>query len=195
MPRRRASDTYHHGDLRNALVREASAIIEKDGFDALSLRELARRLGVTQAAPYHHFANKEALVGAVAAQGFETLYNVQLRAAAAARPDPRAKLEAIGLAYVTFALEHGGYFHAMFRRSSGPAAIPGAAPLATWQLLRETVRACGGDDTDAVHAWSVAHGLATLWIDGPLVTNPNVPRDRDHLVRRVIRALARGIGA
>src|SRR5512133_2304967 len=106
---------YHHGELRRALLDASLAVIERDGVSALSLRELARRLGVSHAAPAHHFPDKAALLVEIAREGYER-FGAALAAAADAAPDDDARLAAIGRAYVDFALAHPATFRVMFGR-------------------------------------------------------------------------------
>ena len=105
---------YHHGRLRRALIETAVKTIAKHGVNALSLRELATRAGVSPGAPYHHFPNRSELLASIAEEGFTRL-EAQLIAARDAAPDnASARLEALGLAYVTFAVSSLGYFRVMF---------------------------------------------------------------------------------
>ena len=107
------SAPYHHGDLRDALVRAARTILEKKGLAALSLRGVARAAGVSPAAPYHHFADKQALLDAVAAQGFDALRSA-MEKRMAKKTDPIARLDASGVGYVLFAIENPALFRLMF---------------------------------------------------------------------------------
>ena len=152
--------TYHHGNLRPALLRAAAKVLEKEGVGALSLRDAARRAGVSHNAPYRHFADREALLAALAAEGFEMLGE-------AMRGKARREL---GEAYVSFALEHPQRFRLMFG---------GALPLAKHQPLRDAASAtyqglvtAFGDlakpELAAAAAWSLVHGLAHLKLDGHL---------------------------
>src|SRR5258706_5651107 len=100
--------TYHHGDLQVALMLTAGQMLEKEGLEALKLREVARRAGVSHSAPYRHFAQREALLAALAAEGFERLGAAQRKAAEA------GGLRAMGEAYVAFALENPQRFRLMF---------------------------------------------------------------------------------
>src|SRR5258708_7999504 len=105
---------YHHGRLRQALIEAAVKTIAQRGVDALSLRELAARAGVSPGAPYHHFSNRKELLASIAEDGFTRL-EAQLIAARDAAPDnSSARLEPLGLAYVTFALSSLGYFRVTF---------------------------------------------------------------------------------
>jgi AcrR family transcriptional regulator len=105
--------SYHHGDLRGALVKAAAAKIERGGYENLSLRELAESLGVSRAAPYRHFADRRALLAAVAAGGFDRLKVIYGNAITSGR-SPRARLAAAGRAYLGFAAERPQLFRLMF---------------------------------------------------------------------------------
>jgi AcrR family transcriptional regulator len=105
--------SYHHGDLRGALVKAAAAEIERGGYENLSLRELAESLGVSRAAPYRHFADRRALLAAVAADGFDRLTAIYRNAIANGKT-PQARLAAAGRAYLAFAAERPQLFRLMF---------------------------------------------------------------------------------
>src|SRR3954465_4115916 len=115
--RKPARPTYHHGDLRRELLDASIAVRAERGIEAMSLRDVARQAGVSPAAPYHHFASKDALLDAIAVDGFMQLAHVMIAAREAAGSEPTARLRAIGEAYVRFALERPAHFHVMFRRS------------------------------------------------------------------------------
>ncbi|HSH40592.1 MAG TPA: TetR/AcrR family transcriptional regulator [Arenicellales bacterium] len=167
--------TYHHGDLRPALVDAASAILDEGGINALSLRGVARRAGVSQAAPYHHFKDKEDLLAAVAAQGFRALTSGLKHAGGETPVDPRSRLQALGRAYVDFAVAHPGMFGVMF----GPG-IPDHhvypdlidAGRTAYGILADAVAAVLGHEasprcaTATVGAWGLVHGLAVLFAEG-----------------------------
>jgi AcrR family transcriptional regulator len=183
MARRPASKPpgrYHHGELRRALLDTALAVIEREGVSALSLRDLARRLGVSHAAPAHHFPDRAALLVEIAREGFER-FGVALVAAADRAPDDDARLAAIGRAYVAFALAHPATFRVMFGRElaglgSPPAALAEASGRAYAVLLRGVEAALARlprgrrppVEEAAFVAWSAVHGAAMLWLDGPL---------------------------
>ena len=119
--------TYHHGDLANALLDAALALVEHDGAEAVSLRELAQSLGVSRAAPYRHFADRDALLAAVAARGFEDLIVVS-EAALDGPGDGRTRLQAFGRAYFDFAARRPGLYRLMFEsdflnRNPPPAVL------------------------------------------------------------------------
>jgi AcrR family transcriptional regulator len=170
--------TYHHGDLRRTLIATALKLAEEQDISTLTLREVARRAGVTHSAPYHHFPTKESLLAALAEDGFRVLYTEQLQAAAKAGPNPRDRLQALGTAYVRFAVNHRAHFRVMYRSNPEgwmdyPAVLE--ASQLSFVLLTTTAeetRKAAGLDVDllelALAAWSVVHGLATLWVDGPL---------------------------
>src|SRR5215472_8564914 len=171
-----AHRSYHHGDLREALVRSAREILSEAGVAGLSLRAAARRAKVSAMAPYRHFADKEALLAAVAEYGFHHLAG-RLAAAAAAAADPRAGLGALGVAYVVFARDEPSLFKLMFgpaieQKSVHPALD--AAGCACFGALRQAVEAANffGGDCDledvSLACWSLVHGLASLIVDGRL---------------------------
>lgn len=163
---------YHHGDLRSALVDAGLAVLAEAGEPAaLSLREAARRVGVSAMAPYRHFADKEALLAAIAAVGFERLAAAQKASGDA--PSPAAALKAQGVAYVAFALENPALFRLMFGAGAPSKANLelGAAARASFGHLIAAVAnvPSRADQTDRVLGyWSLVHGLAMLALDGHL---------------------------
>src|SRR5262245_23788463 len=104
---------YHHGDLRRALLDAALEILAEGGAAGLTLREVARRAGVTHAAPYRHFEDKAALLAAVAEEGFRAVY-AEMLARSERVKDPVERLYQIGAAYVLFAVTHPAHFRVMF---------------------------------------------------------------------------------
>ena len=167
-----ARSGYHHGDLRRALIEAAAAEIGEVGPSAISLRSIARRAGVSHAAPAHHFGDRAGLLAAVAAEGFRRLN--QAMAAAADRSD--RPLLAIGRAYVDFARDNPGEFAVMFRPELlGPDPDLDLHGAAAFERLTEAIAAtpgamCEGEDpaVTAARLWSLVHGLATLIITGSL---------------------------
>jgi AcrR family transcriptional regulator len=167
---------YHRRDLRQALIRSALEILAGSGVTALSLRAAARRAKVSAMAPYRHFADKEALLAAVAEYGFRELAT-RLTAASTTAPDPRAGLAAQGVAYVLFAREQPSLFRLMFgptieRKSEHPAL--NEAGNACFDALRQAVAAAKFFASDAaandvaLACWSLVHGLSALIVDGRL---------------------------
>jgi len=170
---------YHHGDLRPALLQASSALLEERGLGALSLREVARKAGVSHNAPYHHFRDRSSLLAALAEDGFGTLAR-EMAAARAAAPDSQARLEACGQAYVRFALGWPARFRLMFRPElTGPdeQAAVAAAGTAALDILAGAIgeaQAAGlapaGELAPLVlTCWAAVHGVASLWLDGPLM--------------------------
>ena len=151
--------TYHHGSLREALLQAGSEILETDGAGALSLREAARRAGVSHNAPYRHFVDRDSLLAALAAEGFALL-------AASIEKRPEGDM---GLAYVEFALRHPHRFRLMFGGMLSFDDYPELRAQAKGSHERlQRVFADLGDDSKfaAAAAWSLVHGLAHLLLDG-----------------------------
>ncbi|GAC1306954.1 MAG: TetR/AcrR family transcriptional regulator [Vulcanimicrobiaceae bacterium] len=171
--------TYHHGDLRQTLVKTARALAVESGIDGFSLREVSRRAGVSHAAAYNHFADRSALVEALVVEAFRALRGALERAER--RPaTPLERLQNIGIAYVRFAFEHPAEFRFMFRPeliASIRPRIEASAEEASadaYEILQRTIaaaRASGDIAHEADHAtltaWSIVHGLATLILDSP----------------------------
>src|ERR1700722_11116177 len=162
--------TYHHGDLRAALVRAAIDLLEESGESALSLRAVARRAGVSPAAPYRHYADREALVSAVAAVGYREL--AERLAAAHPSPSTAEQLAGVAIAYVQFALDRPALFRIMFGEPcdrDNDERI--AATAAVSQYVRAIVeRTFPQADAEALATaiWALVHGLAFLYLDGRL---------------------------
>jgi len=196
-PRR---DTYHHGDLRHALLAAAEAELEERGIEAFSLRRVAKRAGVSHAAPAHHFGDVGGLLTALAADGFERLVAVQAAQEAEAACNAEAQLLALGLGYVTFAEAHPALFRLMFasdRPDHQDERLCAAAKAAYGRLVERVaarVRAAGGEAPSAVDvmaAWAAAHGLADLLIagrGGAMARLP--PADRTAAIKAVLRQAA-----
>jgi AcrR family transcriptional regulator len=171
-PRRNRARSYHHGDLRDALVRAARKILEKNGLADLSLRRVARAAGVSPAAPYHHFADKQALLNAVAAEGYAALRSEML-ARMAKQTDPVARLDASGVGYVVFAVENPALFRLMFggdgKKLSTDAALTKARQLA-YGVLQSAVAEGSPDGTakplTCLRLWALVHGIAKLILEG-----------------------------
>ncbi|MFC6937680.1 TetR/AcrR family transcriptional regulator [Actinomadura yumaensis] len=135
----RASAPYHHGDLRAACLQAARELLEEDGSAALSLRAVARRAGVSATAPYRHYADRDALVSAVAAQGYREL--AEHLAAAHPSPESPEDLAAVAVAYVRFALDHPALFRVMFAEPCDPDSEERvSATIAIWEYVCGIVR-------------------------------------------------------
>jgi AcrR family transcriptional regulator len=157
---------YHHGDLRAAILRAAGELLEKQGLEALSLRAAARRARVSHAAPYRHFASRDALLVALAADGFRRFGE------ALAEAERTGGLRARGEAYVRFALAHPQHFRLMF--SSG-LSIAGDADLReqasrAFGGLQQAIASQAGREAPhaAIAAWALVHGLSHLLLDRKL---------------------------
>ena len=169
---------YHHGDLRQALVDASLTLIAEEGFGALTLREVARRAGVTHAAPYRHFADKEELLVAVAEEGFRAM-TARMKERMARHASPQEQLVACGVAYVLFAVEHPAHFRVMFgphfTRPLKPAPVGseenafGLLVGCLSQAQRVGTMRPGDPQELALVCWSLVHGLASLVVDGQLL--------------------------
>lgn len=191
----RRRKTYHHGDLRRAMVAAALDTLEREGAGALSLRGVARSAGVSQAAPYNHFADKDALLAAVAAEGFRALAAETIEARDRAA-DASARMLAIGKAYVRFAVRRPELFRLMF----GPAGADyarhlelGEAARASYAVLGATMEGAGqsAEPADRLAAWAVVHGMATLLIDRR-VSIPDAALDAT--IGQVLQRVRVGVG-
>jgi AcrR family transcriptional regulator len=155
-----------HGGLRETLVAAALAMLESDAGEP-SLRAVARAAGVSAMAPYRHFADKSALLAAVADRGFTVLRERLLAADGVA--DPRAALLGQGLAYIAFARAHPALFRLMFATQPGPAKPVDDTATAYDVLARRVGELVPAQpETAALACWSIVHGLATLLLDGRL---------------------------
>jgi AcrR family transcriptional regulator len=181
-------ETYHHGDLRRALLDAAAAVIAESGVAGLSMRDLARRAGVSHAAPAHHFGDKAGLLTAFAAEGFERL--------AEALESTGSFLDA-GVAYVRFAVTHRAHFEVMFRpdlyHPEDPALVAarrrsGAALYAGVEELPDAAADPGAVRQAGLAAWSLAHGFATLWLSGAM---PEVGDSPEAAARAILQQLNR----
>jgi AcrR family transcriptional regulator len=174
-------------DLRQKVVQASLALIEEGGLDRLSMREVARKSGVSHQAPYYYFGDREAILAAIAGEGFSTLGQSFLRAVDQAGSEPVKALEAIGRAYVGFALRHRAYFQAMFRADAVPLdRYPDVRKLAdeAFGKLVEAIGKAFADQPSAVRltisiaCWAMVHGLATLILEGTLARTVGIPRAR-----------------
>ena len=173
------TNTYHHCNLRQTLIENCLKLIEDNGVSGFTLREVAKISGVSPAAPYHHFRNKTELLAAVAVMGFKMLDEAQ-RKASQQLDNPKDKLRSLGKSYVMFAVNHKVYFHVMFRANNEllweNTQVMSAAKQAL-SHLENTIHelypeAEEGDNSHfqaaVLTCWSMVHGLASLWVDGPL---------------------------
>jgi AcrR family transcriptional regulator len=166
-------------DLRRAVLDASIELLEEGGVAALSMREVARRANVTHGAPYHYFADRGAILAAIAEEGFALLADGMRAAMNAEAVGSIARFEAAARAYIAFALEHASHMRVMFRPElTNPLEHPSVDESAAcaMELLFACVAECqaagtiaAGDPTPIVlMGWSAAHGVASLTIDGPL---------------------------
>jgi AcrR family transcriptional regulator len=193
---------YHHGDLRNALLDAGSAVAHDVGADALSLREVARRAGVSHTAAYNHFADKNDLLRGLAIRAFDELA-IELEAATSAGGPP---LEEIAVTYLRFAFAHAAEFRFMFQRSlCMPEGVYDPLEVAQREsqavLRREIVRLQSSrelrpadPDDVLLTVWSQVHGITTIVLETPVFKSAP-PEAAEHLARQGIRALIAGIGS
>lgn len=182
---------YHHGNLRQALLEEAEAILEQDGIQALTLRAVARAAGVSHAAPTNHFGDLAGLLSELAAVGFRRFIVMLHTAAAVVGDDPVARARAMDRAYVDFARTHTGMFLLIFRKEQLDPDRPALreAGREAMDLLRETAIAAAPEKARDVRwlatrmaaRWSLVHGFALLAIDqrlDPILMNiPDIDVD------------------
>ena len=173
---------YHHGDLRKALIDASLSIIAADGAEALTLRSAAREAGVSHAAPYAHFEDKEDLVAAVKEEGFKELHQLILDAIAACPDTPEKRATAIAVVYLRFAAEQPAKYVVMFRRPLAKTPRPVSTYIATGRtifkmlatevaalLARKPEKAAFSAELITMCSWSALHGLCALWNDGPML--------------------------
>jgi AcrR family transcriptional regulator len=177
---------YHHGDLRAACIGAEVELLEEGGESALSLRAVARRVGVSAAAPYRHYADREALVSAVAAVGYRDL--AERLTAAHPSPSTDEQLTSVAVAYVQFALDRPAMFRIMFGEACDRDNDERVLATAAVSLyVRELVaRSFPDADADALATavWALVHGLAFLHLDGKLDA-----KDRTAVADRVTAAI------
>ena len=200
------ADGYHHGDLRRALIGAALALVTEEQNWAFSLREVARRAGVSHNAPYNHFADKRELLAAVAAAGYDALHNKILASFSADNPPDKALIKS-GVAYVKFGLENPAHYRLMFSSElSGAGSRPDAVLEAadrTRSVLESILRRGAHQgvfvstmkreeelQAAVLTAWSSVHGLTMLALD----RLPAIPRKSlDHLAEKLSRIVCQGM--
>ena len=194
---------YHHGDLSTALLKRARETLSSRGYAGVSLRELAQAEGVSAAAPYRHFKDRDALVAAVLTEAFNDLTE-RTRNALSADRDPRQALVQVGVAYVHFALEQPHIYRLMFGgvvdkdqhpalRQAGDGAMQVLLEAVKhWRLNNGMDNDPGDDEPVALIAWALSHGLSSLLIDGLLPDRrANATEMVSALFERVVNGLSR----
>lgn len=171
---------YHHGDLRSALVSEGLRLLAESDAEHLSLREIARNVGVSPTAVYRHFPDKQALQTALAVEGGAQLAHRQLVAHEAAGGG-RAGFDATGRVYVQFALDNPALFRLMMARTREGAEIYPEMEAGGLGLLRRNIAALAPPGTSedmqrvrAIRSWAIVHGLAMLMLDGQVMPDESL---------------------
>ncbi len=211
-----ASKSYHHGHLRAALIEAALQVLAEQGLTALSVRGVARRVGVSEAALYHHFAGKSSLVEAVVVDTLRLLRDTLRETMRTTTGTPLDHLKATGVAYVRFAVEQRARFQILYRPELRALSQPESRPdgiglsaidragMEAYQPLLDAIVACQqagilapGDPLPlALTAWATVHGLAQLLVDGVVsaeILPPATPGDAPVLARIVVDRLAEGL--
>jgi AcrR family transcriptional regulator len=200
---------YHHGDLRQALLDATLELLADSGLRDLSLRAVARHAGVSHAASYRHFASKESLLAALAEQGFRMLGQAMSAAMQAQADEPVARLQAAGVGYVSFGVQHPQHLQVMFGGAIGsfehyPQLVEAAR--AAYALLADVVRngiergALRAKDAQTVQAaaWAIVHGLTQLMAGGQLCQSDGAPlplAQQLALARSVTALFSEGLAA
>ena len=192
--RGRRRDSYHHGNLREVLIEAALALIAERGPAGFAFAEVARAAGVSPAAPYRHFRDRNALVAEIARQGFERFTADLERAWNNGRPDPVAALETCGRAYLAFARREPASYAAMFETGFAleeDAMLLAASERAFAVLRRAADAVCGlhkgGGPRPpalmvALHIWAMAHGIASLFVGRLDVARRKLPMTPEELL-------------
>ena len=170
---------YHHGDLKNALIQAGIEILSTEGFYALSLRKVAQRAGVSHAAPYAHFADKQALIAAISTEGYRKLFDCIASAVARYQGEPLRQFIEAAWAYVQFALREPAHFKltlsgAIEKEQEYPAFVE--MTRKAFQLLVDLTETCqqagilraGPPAQVAVSVWSLVHGFTSLILEGQI---------------------------
>ncbi len=186
----------HQAELKTRLLEAAAGLLDEEGPSGLSLREVARRAGVSHAAPYNHFANKEALLATLAVDGWRALDQSMQDAQQMASPDPFEQLVATGLGYLRYALRHPASYKLMLQREfAAPDIAEELMDCSTspFERLLAAVRALrsqqgfsldeGEVNTDGLVLWSLVHGMASLSIDAGL---EGLPHDDMQVYRQLL---------
>ena len=194
---------YHHGNLREALINTALSLISEKGAAGFTIAEAARAAGVSPAAPYRHFKDRDALLADVAGQGFDVFARGLSEAWADGEPDPRAAFQRMGRAYLAFAREEPSYFAAMFESGLSFKAFPALQESSdrAFETLRvgcEALIATLPADRRppvmmmALHIWSLSHGIATLFARGDDARRP-IPMEAEDLLEAAVLIYMDGV--
>ncbi len=197
-------DSYHHGNLREALVEAARRLIAERGLGGFAFAELARAAGVSPAAPYRHFRDRGALVAELARQGFDQLRDDLLIAWNEGRPDPAAAIERCGRAYLAFARRDPAAYAAMFDGVPGEIEpVLRSAADAAFAVVRQAAEAaCAAAPAKgrppalmvALHVWSLCHGTAALFTGPPSPGRRPLPMTAEDLLEAGLLVYLRSLG-
>ncbi|MCW5694880.1 MAG: TetR/AcrR family transcriptional regulator [Pseudolabrys sp.] len=195
---------YHHGNLKEALVRAALELIAEKGPAGFTFADAARWAGVSPAAPYRHFKSREELIADVARRGFELFADALAKAWDEGRPDAMAALNRLGKAYLEFARDKPAYYSAMFEAGVAPDTDPQLRSAAdnAFAVLRAAaerlvVTLPAGERPPALmvalHIWSMTHGIASLFGRGDRARR-TLPMAPDELLEAEVLIYLRGLG-
>jgi AcrR family transcriptional regulator len=196
--------SYHHGNLREALIHGALALIAEKGPAGFTIAEAARSAGVSPAAPYRHFRDRDALMADVAQRGFEQFEAALARAWNDGQPSALSAFENLGRAYLTFARDEPAYYAAMFEAGTSPSTTPELrqASDAAFAVLRRAAEAvCATLSPDkrppalmvALHVWAMAHGIASLF-GRPDRGSRTTPMSPEELLEAGVLVYFQGLG-
>ena len=195
-------ESYHHGDLRQKIIYEALMWIERENIVSLSLRKIARQIGVSHNAPYRHFPDKESLLVEIAKVGFIELRQTLQQAFTDSPNDWQKKLETIGVAYVKYAVNHQAYYRVMFgdgctNYEKYPQLAQASAEA--FDVLLNVIKA--GQEAKIFNSedsmqlarvcWSLVHGVSTLAIDNQLMTSNS--EDILELAQIATKTMSKGV--
>ena len=195
---------YHHGNLREALIEAALNLISEKGPAGFSFAEAARAAGVSPAAPYRHFRDRDALIADVARRGFEAFSAALAKAWNGGKPNPRAAFDALGKAYLAFAASEPAYYSAMFESGLSQADYPEVRTEGdkAFAILREACEAVIATLPPerrapplmmALHIWSLSHGIAALFARGDRARRP-IPMSPEELLEAAVLIYLDGLG-
>lgn len=194
---------YHHGNLREALINTALSLISEKGASGFTIAEAARAAGVSPAAPYRHFKDRDALLADVAEQGFAVFAKGLEEAWANGQPDPRQAFQRMGRAYLSFAREEPSYFAAMFESGLSFKSFPSLQEASdrAFAVLRDGCEALIGTLPAerrppvmmmALHIWSLSHGIAALFARGDDARRP-IPMEAEDLLEAAVLIYVDGL--
>jgi AcrR family transcriptional regulator len=204
-PDQKGGRGYHHGNLREALIETALGLIAKHGPSGFAFSDVARAVGVSPAAPYRHFRDRNALLAEVARRGFERFAAELERAWDQGRPDPVSALERCGRAYLGFARREPASFAAMFGADAAGTddlALRRAGDAAFAVLRRAAEAVCARTPAPgrppplmvALHVWAMAHGIAALFVGSPAGARPRLPMAPEELLEAGLLIYLQSLG-